>query len=357
MDRNADPRLQPFDYTLPSDLIARFPPATRDGGRLMDLRGREPVDRDIAQLPLLFEEGDVLVVNDARVLSARLSARRATGGAVEVLALEHEPAGDGTVRAMVRPSRRLRAGETLAVLRGGEVQDALSCQMVAKLPDGSWRVLLQPSPMAVMNQAGEIPLPPYFQRPAEAMDEQRYQTVFAQKMGAVAAPTAGLHLTDSLLTQIRGRGVEVAVVTLMVGAGTFRNLRSEDLDSRTLHVERFDVPVRTVDCIAQTKARGGKVVAVGTTTTRCLESAVGEDGLLQPGPGQTNLFIQPGYRFQVIDRLMTNFHLPRSSLLMLVSAFGGRERVMAAYQHAIEANYRFYSYGDAMLIDPVEALS
>ena len=345
-----DPRLAPFDYALPEDLIARYPPDARDGGRMLDLRRALPDDRHITDLPDLLAPGDLLVVNDARVLAARLPARRATGGAVEALLLSHLPDDRGQVPAMLRPSRRLRAGERLTI--DGADPGTHGLVLGDKHADGAWSVRAEPSPEAVMAAAGRLPLPPYFGREAEALDETRYQTVFAAAPGAVAAPTAGLHLTADLLQQLEDRGVEVARITLLVGAGTFRNLRPSDLDRGELHAERYVLPPATAAAVARTRARGGKVTAVGTTSTRCLESAVGEDGVVVAGEGTTRLFIQPGYRFRVVDRLLTNFHLPRSSLLMLVCALGGRERLLAAYRHAVARRYRFYSYGDAMLIEP-----
>jgi len=352
MNSAPDPRLVPYDYRLPESLIARYPPTDRDGGRLLDLRGPAAADRRVVDLPGLLDPGDLLVVNDARVLSARIAARRQTGGAVEVLFLGNMPDEDGALPAMLRPSRRLKPGERLRVQAGEDLVDGLSVTLVDKQADGSWRVVASPSADAVMDAAGRLPLPPYFNRDAEALDTERYQTVFADKPGAVAAPTAGLHLTPALLERLDARGVRLARVTLYVGAGTFRNLRPTDLDSGTLHPERFEISAETAAAIADTRTRGGRVVSVGTTSTRCLESAALGGRLVRAGGGETRLFIQPGYRFKVVDRLLTNFHLPQSSLLMLVCALGGQARVLAAYRHAVAAGYRFYSYGDAMLVDP-----
>lgn len=307
-------------------------------------------DRQITDLPGCLSPGDVLVVNDTRVLAARLATRRATGGAVEVLLLSDTPGPDGCVPAMVRPGRRLKAGESLAVLKDGASVEGLSVVLESRLPDGTWRVRPTPEPAAVMAEAGALPLPPYFRRDFQADDARRYQTVFAGPPGAIAAPTAGLHLSEEILAALDARGVRRHHITLHVGPGTFRNLRSADLDAGLLHRERFSVPAETASAVNLARAEGRRVVAVGTTSTRCLESAA-VDGMLQPGEGSTRLFIQPGYRFAVVDRLLTNFHLPRSSLLMLACAFGGQERVMAAYRNAITSGYRFYSYGDAMLLD------
>ncbi len=345
-----DPRLQPYDFDLPQSLIARYPPANRDGGRLLELRERGPVDRRVIDLPRCLEPGDLLVVNNTKVLSARLAARRATGGAVEALLLHHLPDAAGTVPAMLRPGRRLKEGEVLAVEADGQRVAALT--LVRRCPAGTWRVALSDAPLAVMDAAGQIPLPPYLRRAAEQADAERYQTVYAGPLGAVAAPTAGLHLSAGVLADLKARGVQRAEVTLHVGAGTFRNLRSADLDAGLLHPESFSIPPQTAAAVAQTRARGGRVVAVGTTSTRCLESAALPGRLVAAGEGVTRLFIQPGRPFAVVDSLLTNFHLPRSSLLMLACALGGRERVLAAYRHAVAAGYRFFSYGDAMLIDP-----
>lgn len=343
-----DPRLAPYHYDLPTELIARYPPAERDGGRLLVVGEGGPIDATVRELPGWLRSGDLLVVNDTRVLSARIAARRATGGAVEVLLL----AADGEqVPAMVRPGRRLKAGETLAVVDDEGVSvPGLTIELVARGEDGSWSVRPRPSPAAVMARAGVVPLPPYLRRRAEDLDAERYQTVFAGPEGAVAAPTAGLHLTPRLLDALAAAGVGLTRVTLHVGAGTFRNLRAEDLDTGRLHTERLHVSEAAAEAVAATRARGGRVVAVGTTATRTLEARGRPDGTVAPGEGSTDLFIRPGYRFRVVDALLTNLHLPASSLLMLVSAFAGRDRVMAAYRHAVAARYRFFSYGDAMFL-------
>lgn len=345
--------LAPFDYDLPPDAIATRPPADRDGGRLLDLSGLRVRDAAVVDLPGLLKRGDLLVLNDTRVLHARLWARRATGGRVELLLLG---LGDGhTVEAMARPARRLKPGEVLQICDAdGDPVPGYSARIVERLSGGTFRVTPTPGPAEVMAHAGEVPLPPYFQRDAEPADRVRYQTVFARESGAVAAPTAGLHLTDSIFERLADNGVEVAFVTLHVGAGTFRNLRPEDIERGTLHAERWVVPPETARAIARCRTRGGRVVAVGTTSTRTLESAADADGHVKAGEGVTRLFIQPGYRFKVVDRLWTNLHLPRSSLLMLVCAFGGTRRVMSTYRHAVRGGYRFFSYGDAMFLSPEE---
>lgn len=331
------PDLLPYRFDLPDAQIARHPPASRDGGRLLDLSDARsgPVDRQIRDLPSLLRPGDLLILNDVRVRRARLSARRASGGAVEVLLA-------GAAEALVRPGRRLKAGERLSCGSG-------CVELLEQLPEGRWRVALHPSAEQLEREAGAMPLPPYLGRDAEPEDEARYQTVYASGrsgLKASAAPTAGLHLTEALLAEIAGRGVEVGHVGLEVGLGTFLPLRAQQLAEGLLHEERYELPPATWEQIAACRARGGRVVAVGTTAARVLEGAAG------PGVGATRLFIRPGWRFRQVDALLTNFHLPESSLLMLCCAFGGTARVMAAYRHAVGAGYRFFSYGDAMLLAP-----
>jgi len=353
-DAVGDPRLGPYAYQLPEEQIARVPPADRDGGRLLCLLDDDHVDRKVTELPDLLAKGDLLVVNDTRVMPARMFAKRETGGTIELLVLEPEQQLGGPVVAMARPSRRLSVGETLVLETRGSNGDSGPWMLTLedRLADGTWSVRFHAGLSESMENCGHMPLPPYLGRPDEPADRVRYQTVYARELGAVAAPTAGLHLTERVLEQLNAKGVEIATVTLHVGAGTFRNLRSEDLDAGLLHPERWVLPQETEEAVMRTRRRGGRVVAVGTTSTRTLESAArpGAAGLVQSGTGVTRLFIQPGYRFAVVDLLMTNFHMPATSLLMLVSAFGGHERVMSAYRHAVQARYRFYSYGDAMLV-------
>jgi len=341
-----DPRLDPYDYVLPDASIARYPAARREDARLLHLGPTGLVDRRIAELPALLSPGDLLVVNDTAVMRARLRLRRASGGAVEALLLAPGP---GPVPAMIRPGGRLRPGERL-MLDGRTGLSEAGLILRERLVEGDWLVEALPDPAALMEVAGHVPLPPYLGREDEPEDRQRYQTVYARDPGAVAAPTAGLHLSEALLAALAARGVGLARVTLHVGQGTFRKLRAEELDAGLLHEERYVVPEETARAWAETRARGGRVVAVGTTSVRALESAW-DAGDLRAGVGTTRLFIREGYRFQAVDRLITNFHLPRSSLLMLVAAFGGRSRVMAAYGHAVRAGYRFYSFGDATLLD------
>ncbi len=296
---------------------------------------------EIRELPDLLSPGDLLVVNDTRVLKARLRARRASGGRVEVLLLGRGP---GPVEALLRPGRRLKEGERLQVGEGGEIR------LCERLEGGSWRVEARPSPEALMGSAGEIPLPPYLGRDPEAEDEFRYQTVYAQVPGAVAAPTAGLHLSEALLQQMKDRGIERASITLHVGPGTFQPVRPEQLRAGELHAEWFSVPPVTVEAVRKCRERGRRVIAVGTTVARTLESATLQGRVPEAGDGVTRLFLREGHLFRCMDGLLTNFHLPGTSLLMLVCAFGGKERVLEAYREAIRRNYRFYSYGDAMLL-------
>ena len=344
-----DPRLAAFDYDLPDALVARHPAARRASARLLHV-GVRPHDHTVSDLPRLLRPGDLLVVNDTRVLPARLHARRASGGAVELLL---EGADGPWVEGLARPARRLKLGERLQVVHPTTrvSLEGLSVEVGERTGEGTLRLRPRPSPMAVMEAAGQLPIPPYLGRAEEPSDRDRYQTVFARAPGAVAAPTAGLHLTEPLFAQLASAGIERASVTLHVGAGTFRNLRPSDLDRGSLHPERWVIPPETEAAISRCRERRGRVVAVGTTSTRTLESAAAPGGRVTAGQGETRLFIRPGYRFAVVDALLTNFHLPRSSLLMLVGAFAGVDRVMAAYRHAVAGGYRFYSYGDAMLVE------
>jgi S-adenosylmethionine:tRNA ribosyltransferase-isomerase len=325
--------LAPWDFDLPDERVAREAVEPRDAARLLCV-GTTCADRRVWDLPSLLRAGDLLVVNDVRVRRARLVASRATGGEIEVLLLADD-------RALCRPSRRLREGEVLQVGPGASVR------LLAREADGTWRVACAPDADALAQAHGAVPLPPYFGRAATEDDSRRYQTVFARPgpLAAAAAPTAGLHLTEGLLGRLSEVGVGLARVTLEVGLGTFKPLTEEQLARGELHEERYELPESTWDAVAETRARGGRVVAVGTTTVRVLEAAEG------PGSGRTRIFLRAGARFRRVDLMMTNFHLPRSSLMMLVTAFGGHGRVMAAYAHAIAQGYRFYSYGDACLVE------
>jgi S-adenosylmethionine:tRNA ribosyltransferase-isomerase len=339
-------RLADYDFALPPERIAQHPLAERDAARLLVLeRASGAVEhRRVRELPALLRAGDLLVANATRVKPARLRGRKASGGAVEALLLGpgQRP---GEWRALVR-GRALRPGAKLRFARGAQ---SLEAELCARAADGSAALAFAPDadPYAL----GEMPLPPYIRRPApEAEDVERYQTVFARAPGAVAAPTAGLHLTRAVLDALAGAGIGFAELVLHVGPGTFRPLGEAELSAGRLPPEAFELPAATAHAIAATRARGGRIIAVGTTTTRVLESRARAVGTLEPGVGETDLFVRPGHRFRVVDALLTNFHLPRSSLLLLVAAFAGRERVLAAYAEALAEGYRFYSYGDAMLI-------
>jgi S-adenosylmethionine:tRNA ribosyltransferase-isomerase len=333
-------RLADFDYDLPRDLIAQTPAAQRDASRLLVVERASGTfaHRRFSDIEEYLRAGDVLAVNDTRVLPARLRGRRATGGAVEVFLLRPDAAGGW--EALVRPARRLRAGEIVTTASGDRIE------IGARLPSGTRRVLGADADLTdLMHRAGEVPLPPYIRRaPA---DPERYQTVYARADGAVAAPTAGLHFTPTLLDRLRGRGVRVVTITLHVGPGTFKPVTVDDITTHRMEREFYAVAREAADAI---NARTGRLIAVGTTTVRTLETAAGGDRRVQPGSGETALFLYPGAVFRVTDGLVTNFHLPRSTLLMLVSAFAGRDLIMRAYAEAIRERYRFYSFGDAMLI-------
>ena len=333
-----------FNYELPDALIAREPAPRRADSRLLHLDGATGsiVDRAFRDLPALLRAGDLMVFNDTRVVPARLYARKATGGRAEILL---ERVIDGP-RALVqlKASKPPAPGSTLAVDGGGAARVAGR--------DGEFWVLEFDRPAAaVFESQGEMPLPPYLRRAPESWDRERYQTVYAREPGAVAAPTAGLHFDEATIEACRAAGVDTARVTLHVGAGTFQPVRADHVADHVMHAERAEVPAATCAAIVACRARGGRVLAIGTTAVRALESAAAADPLA-PWSGDTRLFITPGYRFRVVDRLLTNFHLPESTLLMLVSAFAGTARVLAAYRHAVAQQYRFFSYGDAMLVEP-----
>lgn len=331
-------RLDPWHFDLPQDRIARRPTEPRSAARLMTLpiEGGAPRHHAFSDLPSLLRPGDLLVANDSRVMASRLRAERPTGGRVELVVLEPGP---GEVDVLARPARKLREGEVLALSGGG------TATITRESVDGVVRVRFDRDPACVMAAQGEMPLPPYLDRPADAADAERYQTVYAGPLGSAAAPTAGLHFDAAVLAALADRGIGWATVTLHVGLGTFRPVRDEDLARGELHPERWSVPEQTRRAIARTRAEGGRVIAVGTTSARTLESAAdGEDS------GVTRLFVRPPYTFRAIDGLVTNFHLPGSSLLMLVAALVGRERLLDAYAEAVREGYRFYSYGDAMLL-------
>ena len=338
--------LSDFDFTLPEDLIAQHPAAQRSGSRLLDGRADAPVDRQFAELPDLLQSGDLLVFNDTKVVKARLFGHKGSGGKLELL-IERvlSPSSDAghEVAAHMKVSKKPLPGAVL------QMDGGFTATLLGRWPEAHgplYRFRLSSDPYALMAAHGHVPLPPYITHSDSSDDEQRYQTVFARNPGAVAAPTAALHFDEAILGALAARGIERAHVTLHVGAGTFQPVKTDNLAEHHMHFERFDVPPATHAAIAACKARGGRVVAVGTTTVRALESAA----KFGPDCDDTNIFITPGFEFAVVDVLLTNFHLPKSTLMMLVSALAGYEHVMALYQHAIAQRYRFFSYGDAMLL-------
>ncbi len=340
--------LADFDFALPPELIAQHPAPERSASRLLDARATPLVDRVFAELPELLRAGDLLVFNDTRVIKARLFGAKPSGGAVELLV--ERVLDDGDVVAHLRASRKPATG-TLLRMEGG-----FEAEVRGRWPDADgalFRLRFSGEPYALMERHGHVPLPPYIHHADDADDARRYQTVFARVPGSVAAPTASLHFDEALLAALAARGVQRAEVTLHVGAGTFQPVKGDDVAAHRMHSERFEVPEATLHAIARTRAAGGRVVAVGTTTVRSLETAAQRcrlDAIAGAVRGETSIFITPGHRFQWIDLLVTNFHLPRSTLLMLVAAFSGLAQVQAAYRHAVERRYRFFSYGDAMLL-------
>jgi S-adenosylmethionine:tRNA ribosyltransferase-isomerase len=347
-----------FAYDLPEELIAQTPLAERSASRLLVLDGATGAlaDRTIRDLTAFLQPGDLLVLNDTRVVPARLVGSKPSGGRVEIF-LERA-LGTNLALVQLRASKPIREGLQVATA-GGAVR-------VVGREDDLWRVELPGPALEFFERWGDVPLPPYIHRTPDTSDRERYQSIFARASGAVAAPTASLHFDAPLVAEIEARGARRAFVTLHVGAGTFQPVRTDDLESHTMHEERVCVSAATWEAIERTRAGGGRVIAVGTTVVRALESAAlasldaspSNRSLLPQGwSGETRLFIRPGFRFQLIDALLTNFHLPESTLLMLVSAFAGREHVLAAYEHAVRARYRFFSYGDAMLITPTTVRS
>lgn len=336
-------KTQDFNFYLPAHLIAQHPTAERTASRMLHVNQSHISDALFTALPDFLNAGDLLVFNDTRVIKARLFGHKHTGGAVEVLV--ERVINAHVVYAHVRASRAPKVGSLI------RLSDAFDAQVIARHEDlFELHFLNADSVFNLLEQYGALPLPPYITHAATQQDEERYQTVFSKHLGAVAAPTAGLHFNEAILERIQQKGVEVAYVTLHVGAGTFQPVRVENIEAHKMHSEVYHIPQVTVDKILATKSQGGKVTAIGTTAMRALESAA-QYGNLQAGDNETSIFITPGYPFKVVDRLFTNFHLPKSTLLMLVSAFGGFDAIKHAYAHAIAQQYRFFSYGDAMLIE------
>ncbi|HEX2250811.1 MAG TPA: tRNA preQ1(34) S-adenosylmethionine ribosyltransferase-isomerase QueA [Gemmatimonadales bacterium] len=344
-------RTSDFEYHLPTELIAQHPLPDRGGSRLLVVRRGTMrsddcpplVDARFADLPGLISPGDLVVLNTTRVRHARFLGTRPSGAPAEVLLVQ--PADQDTWIAIGKPGSALRPGKRVSI--GPEVW----IDTVEVLPDGNRRVrFVGADAEEAMRQFGQLPLPPYIERPPDELDESRYQTIYADVEGSVAAPTAGLHFTPALLAALRSAGVYVEGLVLEVGTGTFKPVEVEDPAQHPMHPERYEITPRLAERVQQVRASGGRLWAVGTTVVRALESAARGDGSISPGPAETRLLILPGYKFQVVDRLITNFHLPRSTLLMLVCAFAGRKCVLDAYRHAVEKRYRFYSYGDAMVL-------
>jgi S-adenosylmethionine:tRNA ribosyltransferase-isomerase len=352
-------RLADFDFDLPPDRIAQHPARPRDAARLLHVRRAGLADWTVRALPELLRPGDLLVVNDTRVIPAQLTARR---GQARIGITLDQPRPDGAWHALARNARRLRAGDVLTIEGGegegaeGEGGDGLTATVVARDPDGGVTLAFNRHGLdfaAALRRAGALALPPYIHRPTGPAPEdgQDYQTIFAQREGAVAAPTAGLHFTPALLADLQQRRIGRVNLTLHVGAGTFLPIRDDDVTAHRLHAERGEITAEAAAAVNAVRRAGGRILAVGTTSLRLLESAADPDGSLRPFAGDTSLFILPGYRFRMVDLLLTNFHLPRSTLFMLVCAFAGADRMRAAYAHAIATGYRFYSYGDACLLE------
>lgn len=335
-------QLSDFDYELPERLIAQFPPAVRGASRLLHLPASHGLaDRQFAELPSILRAGDLLVLNDTKVIKARLHGSKASGGQIE--ALIERVVDEYEALAQIRASKSPKVGSWLAF---GDVARA---EMIERQGE-FFRLRFDQPILPVLDSIGQLPLPPYIAHQPDAADAERYQTVFAREPGAVAAPTAGLHFTDDMLATLAAKGIRNARLTLHVGAGTFQPVRTDDLSQHRMHHERYAIPAETLEAIQQTRIAGGRIVAVGTTSLRALEAACQSGDFAAPS-GDTDIFITPGYAFKAVDALITNFHLPKSTLLMLVSALMGYERMRAAYAHAVANEYRFFSYGDAMLLE------
>ena len=341
--------LDDFDFDLPEELIAQVPASERSASRLLHVDGRSLHDRKFGDLPQLVEPGDLLVFNDTKVIKARLFGQKESGGQIEVMI--ERIIDENHATAQICASKSPKPGSRIVLenafsLKVGERIGAQQEFFTLELDATEGGIGLY----ALIDQYGRLPLPPYISHAADSNDETRYQTVFARQAGAVAAPTAGLHFDTTMLDRLRARGAELAWLTLHVGAGTFQPVRVQNLSEHQMHSERFEIPPATIDAIINTRVRNSRVIAVGTTSLRALE-AVACNGELRAGSAETNIFITPGHDFRVVDRLITNFHLPKSTLLMLVSAFAGCDTIRAAYRHAITERYRFFSYGDAMLLE------
>jgi S-adenosylmethionine:tRNA ribosyltransferase-isomerase len=350
-DSNTTPwNLNDFDFDLPAELIAQHPAPQRSSSRLLDGRGVPPADRIFRDLPSLLARGDLLIFNDTQVIKARLFGQKSSGGHVEAL-VERVFPESLEVWAHVRASKSPKPGQVIH-FGGQDQRQGFKAEVLGRCgPDqGLFHLRFPSSPFELLSQHGHVPLPPYITHTDSPEDERRYQTVFARRPGAVAAPTAALHFDEPLLAELTARGVNTARVTLHVGAGTFQPVRVDNIAHHKMHSEWFDVPQETVQAVAETQMNGGRVLAVGTTTLRALESAA-QSGVLQAGSRDTDIFITPGFEFRVVDQLITNFHLPKSTLMMLVSAFTGHEAIRSLYQHAVQQRYRFFSYGDAMLLE------
>ena len=340
-----DYRVESYEYALPDELIAQRPTAIRTASRLLVLPAAGPFrHKAFGDLTGVLRAGDVVVANDTRVLRARIRAKRARGGAAEVLLLGPDST-PGRWEALVRPGRRIRPGDTLSLGEG------VGIHIEDRTPDGGRIVRFEGlTADEAMERYGSMPLPPYITQAPQDVDE-RYQTVYARLPGSAAAPTAGLHFTTELIELLKNMGIHWTTLTLDVGTATFRPVTAADLREHTMHLERFSIPPETAAAVAAAKREARRVVAVGTTALRALEAAANDDGMVASGPGATDLFIYHPYRFRVVDALITNFHLPRSTLLMLVCAFAGRERALAAYEEAVRLRYRFFSFGDAMFVE------
>jgi S-adenosylmethionine:tRNA ribosyltransferase-isomerase len=341
-------RTEDFDFNLPDSLIAQHPTNQRNASRLLHLQGNSGQlnDRLFVDLPDFLTAGDLLIFNDTRVIKARLFGQKASGGAVEMLV--ERVLDTQHVLAHIRASRAPKAGSKL------QLAGAFGAEIIGRDDDlFHVKFLSKISVLDLLEQHGALPLPPYITHMAEAEDDERYQTVYAKHAGAVAAPTAGLHFDEAMLSTLKAKGVNIAYVTLHVGAGTFQPVRVDNIEDHKMHSEIYNIPANTAEAIVATKRAGGKVIAIGTTSLRALESAA-QHGALKQGQGETNIFITPGFSFKIVDKLITNFHLPKSTLLMLVSAFAGFEPIKNAYVHAVKQQYRFFSYGDAMLIEKAD---